>query len=112
MVGIKGETLAHFHAKTLRHILRSPAKWRMLSNQKQSATSMNPVANRVTFFISEGGPVRALVVYVFSAKSVSNHQDLESVERFFGKALVVAHHVIPIVHDQIGKGLVTADGDM
>src|SRR6266850_1109939 len=56
--------------------------------------------------------IGALVVHLLRAQRVGNHQDLESVERLFSERLATAHHVIPVVADQIGEWLVATCGSI
>ena len=70
---------------------------------------MNPVAHDVALCIGEGRLVRAFLVRVFRAQRIGDYQDLESVERLFVEALVIAHHMITVDRDQIGKRFVAAN---
>ena len=80
----------------------------MVRNQKQSPTIFYPIAHHITFFLGEGGMVCAFVVHVFGAQCVGNHEDLESVERGFGKQFPIADNVVTVVAYQIGERFIAS----
>jgi hypothetical protein len=98
---------AHGDIEPLRQTLGRTAKRRVVGDQKQRASAPHPITDGIRLFVGECGLIGAVVVHVFGAQGVGNHQDLECPERLLSKRLAVRHHLITITKKQLSERFVT-----